>query len=104
MLHYFLDGNRRTIVFVINRELLRNGQSCSIILDADSITAKSSAEFSQVIKEGQDRFMGIQRNKHATFFNPPIPCFHDQVQSKVYGYIEQGWKEMQKYTGIDDLD
>ncbi|USE35691.1 hypothetical protein [Endozoicomonas sp. SCSIO W0465] len=101
-LHYFADGNGRTTVYLINRELLRNGQSPSIILDADSITTKSSAEFSQIIKAGQDRFKGIQRNKYPSFFNPPIPCFYDQVQSKLRGYIEQGWE--QKYTDMDELD
>ncbi|WP_257285988.1 hypothetical protein [Endozoicomonas sp. SESOKO1] len=86
-LHYFADGNGRTIVYLINRELLRHNQPPSIILDADSITAKSATEFAHIIMEGQRRFMGIQANKYPTFFNPRIPCFYDQAEGKLLEYL-----------------
>ncbi|WP_422461615.1 MULTISPECIES: hypothetical protein [unclassified Endozoicomonas] len=92
LLHYFLDGNGRTIIYLINRELLRNGQPPSIILDADAIAAKSSAEFSQMIKEGQDLFIGIQRNQQPALSNPPSLCFHDQAKRRLHGYLQQVWR------------
>ena len=104
MLHYFLDGNGRSCILLMTRELLRNGMRPSIILDADSITAKSSKELAQIIEQGQQRFVSIIENQNPLFLDPNHETFYKTTYHRIRQYFESHWEENMPYTDMDELD
>ena len=88
LLHYFGDGNKRVITFLINRELVRNNLTPSIV-DMSLLVPKSTEEFAKAMKEGQARFESLKQKGYPDPFNSSEPSFHDQAQSKLHEYLNQ---------------
>nr|MDT0250296.1 Fic family protein [Endozoicomonas sp.] len=66
VIHWFADGNARTIGYLlVNQLLLSNGLSPSVIKDANYFDGWSVDQLASMICEGQQKFQGLRSSSHS---------------------------------------